>query len=286
MPDADTRGRGMHGWSNVFAAMPQETPPADGWSRFAASLPPPAASPVASARGVRRVRWAWAATLALAAGGLGLAVLRVQPDTALTAHVPRGPAPSAVVATGPDAVDTPIAFAANAPTPTRPANGHAMPDATSTPASTRTATDATSMLARDGTGAMPGRPSTRRGARPAATVAAGDATLATVEAPAAIATSSPLDALRSESARLESLVALAHDDRMSSGPAAILAADAADAVRAIDFALSQPTLDAGERLDLWTQRVAALRELAGLETTNRWLAANGESLQGAIALVD
>jgi hypothetical protein len=32
--------------------------------------------------------------------------------------------------------------------------------------------------------------------------------------------------------------------------------------------------------------VAAMRELAGVEGTNRWLAANGDSLQGAIALVD
>jgi hypothetical protein len=32
--------------------------------------------------------------------------------------------------------------------------------------------------------------------------------------------------------------------------------------------------------------VDALREFAGVESTNRWLAANGETLQGAIALVD
>ena len=39
MPDAsDPRGRGPTGWGEAFAALPQETPPADAWSRVAARL--------------------------------------------------------------------------------------------------------------------------------------------------------------------------------------------------------------------------------------------------------
>lgn len=97
---------------------------------------------------------------------------------------------------------------------------------------------------------------------------------------------SPLQTLREESARLEALVALARDERMASAPAMVLAADAEDRVRMVDAALSSPGLGDAEQLDLWTRRVAALRELAGIEGTNRWLAAQGESLQGAVALVD
>ena len=98
--------------------------------------------------------------------------------------------------------------------------------------------------------------------------------------------STSLQTLREESARLEALVALARDSNVASAPAVVLAADAEDRIRMLDAALSQPGVDDAGQLDLWSRRVAALRELAGLEGTNRWLAAKGEPFQGAVALVD
>ncbi|WP_133500847.1 hypothetical protein [Cognatilysobacter terrigena] len=97
---------------------------------------------------------------------------------------------------------------------------------------------------------------------------------------------SSLDDLRAESARLEALVAYARDDKMQSAAAAMLTGDVDDRLHVIDAALSQAGLGDAERLDLWTRRVDALRELAGLEGTQRWLAAHGESYEDALARVD
>ena len=56
MPDAsDPRGRGPTGWGEAFAALPQETPPADAWSRVAARLDARGAgAATAAATGTRR----------------------------------------------------------------------------------------------------------------------------------------------------------------------------------------------------------------------------------------
>lgn len=94
-----------------------------------------------------------------------------------------------------------------------------------------------------------------------------------------------LAGLQRESARLEALVALARDETVSSAPAVLMTASLDDRLRLIDAALSQPGLVDYERTGLWRQRVEALRELAALEGTQRWLAANGESM-GALARVD
>jgi len=95
-----------------------------------------------------------------------------------------------------------------------------------------------------------------------------------------------LDRLYAESAQLESLLQYARDDRVSSGAAAALSGELDARIAAIDTALIQPGLSPERQLWLWRSRVEALRSLAGFESTRRWLAANGQRYDGALARVD
>lgn len=95
-----------------------------------------------------------------------------------------------------------------------------------------------------------------------------------------------LERLYAESARLEALVAIARDDSVASAPATLLTASLDERIGHIDGALSQAGLERGQRLQLWQSRVEALRELAGVETTQRWLSARGETWEAGLVLVD
>jgi hypothetical protein len=108
------------------------------------------------------------------------------------------------------------------------------------------------------------------------------------EADSGIATASadPLEQLYAESAQLESLLALARDDRVSSATAALLADAFNDRLAAIDAALIQPGLDREAQLSLWQQRVDGLRTLTGFESNRRWLAAQGGRYDAALLTVD
>ncbi|TWI06302.1 hypothetical protein IP90_00568 [Luteimonas cucumeris] len=92
--------------------------------------------------------------------------------------------------------------------------------------------------------------------------------------------------LHAESARLESLLQFARDDRVSSATAAAMVGEMDARIAAIDTALMQPGLSPERQLWLWRNRVDALRSLTGFESTRRWLAANGERYDGALARVD
>lgn len=267
-------------WAEAFARLPVETPPRDAWAAMLRRV----ATPTAPERRVRRrVRaLATAATIALAVAGMfawqtshdDLLQPRVvavpgrspaigakpasTPDTAgsgRTAGVVGGTTPTTNIAAN---ADDALRVLADAPADRSPVANPSARHATAAPVHR----------------SEPVVASTGRTAHPSH-----DAMTAPTDADA-------LDRLRTESARLEALAAYARDDRMTSAPAAVLAGDVEDRLRLIDAALSQPDLADAQRVDLWTRRVAALRELAGVEGTRRWMAANGESLQGAIALVD
>ena len=92
--------------------------------------------------------------------------------------------------------------------------------------------------------------------------------------------------LYAESAQLEAVLAMAHDDRVASGPAAALSDELDAYLTSIDAALSQPALPRAQRLALWDARVDALRQVAGFASTQRWLAANGDRYDGALVSVD
>lgn len=81
------------------------------------------------------------------------------------------------------------------------------------------------------------------------------------------------------------MLAQIRDDRVSSGTAMALSAELHDRLGGIDAALSQPELEAGERLGLWRERVATLQRLTGVESTQRWMAANGYRADGQVAQI-
>lgn len=92
----------------------------------------------------------------------------------------------------------------------------------------------------------------------------------------------PLESLMIESAQLENYISAVADDSMASASATLLSLEFEDRLRRIDVALSAPTLDADSRAQLWQQRVALLREYAGVQGTSQWLAVDGGTLDGAL----
>lgn len=108
---------------------------------------------------------------------------------------------------------------------------------------------------------------------------------ATAPTPVAAA-ADPLEALYAESAQLESLLALARDDRMASATAAALAGELEVRLATVDAALMQPGLTREERLSLWQERVDSLRVFTGFESHRRWLAAQGTQYQAALVSID
>lgn len=259
MPDAgdsqSNQCHGNHGWSDRFAALPQATPDPGGWQRVQARLPAPAASPV-------RARWPlWLATAASLV--LALAI----PLRMLPLAKPDAPAPTAQQSTRP-------ALAPSTPAPPpRPAVPAPATDAR--PASVPVANRDNPRRANRG---APSQQPIRTLAAPADTphlAAATDAAAAT-----------DLEPLYAQSAQLESLLAMARDERVASGTSAALS-DGLDArVAGIDAALIQPGLTDAQRADLWDRRVDALQQLVGIEATNRLYAARGQRYDAALVSID
>jgi hypothetical protein len=96
----------------------------------------------------------------------------------------------------------------------------------------------------------------------------------------------PLQRLYAESGQLESLLQLARDDRVASGTAAAMASELDARIASIDAALMQPDLPRLRQLQLWQDRVDALRSAAGFEGTRRWLAAQGTRYDAALVRID
>ncbi|MCW5582161.1 MAG: hypothetical protein KIS72_12540, partial [Luteimonas sp.] len=96
----------------------------------------------------------------------------------------------------------------------------------------------------------------------------------------------PFERLYAESAQLESLLAVARDERVSSGTAAALSGELETRLASIDAALMQPGLSRDQQLALWRQRVDGLRMLTSFESNRRWLAAQGTRYDGALVAID
>jgi hypothetical protein len=94
-----------------------------------------------------------------------------------------------------------------------------------------------------------------------------------------------LENLHAESARLEAVLAQLQEPSAASATAAALSADLQDRIADIDGVLSQSDIPSTSQLDLWQQRVDALRQLTGVETTQRWMAAQGTATEGPLAQV-
>ncbi|MBB1060105.1 hypothetical protein [Marilutibacter spongiae] len=264
------------GWRDAFLALELETPAGDGWPRLATRLPMAGrpivvADPIPAVRprdGRRRRRtvaaWAVAATLALA---IGIAVPR------LDAPAPSPGAPST-------SAPSTLARADVSPPPVREDAAPIPIAATPTPLAVAATTPEATRAASLGSAAPDG------GDAPAPHLA----TLATRATPPADARTAPtthaFDRLYDESARLEAVVMLARDDGMSSATAAAMTTAIDARIGGIDVSLSEPGLLPDARLQLWQARVDALRDLAGLEFTQRLMAAQGRDDEATLVRVD
>lgn len=278
MPDAgdyghDNESQGSQAgqasdWAAAFAALPQETPSADGWQRMQTRL-------LAATPSGRRTRWPlWLA----AAASLALAVaipMRMRPDAT----------------TAPVAVTDPVAARASmAQADIDPVIPEPPPAAASSPTSVAVppATAAPSTIARvhkprRGTVVKPSQRPIRTAAQPAdATLLAATDTANTTDASAPAS----LELLYAQSAQLEGLLALVRDERVSSGTAAALADSLDTEVASIDAALGQADVTPQHRDALWRDRIETLRQLVGIETTQRLYAARGQQYDAALVSID
>ena len=265
MPDADRHPERLPPacWNEAFAALPLEAPDEAQRARIVATLQARTGLRLARTR-ARRLPWAVGGALA---AGIALALVVAWPPPPPASPSPVAARPSTPRRTAPAAVESPVRA----------------------PAERRASTGIASAQRVDSGPALP-----PRRARPAAAATRGAQVPPALPQPAATRTAtaaSPSDSdalirLQRESAQLEALVMLARNDRVASAPAAVMASELDDRVASIDAALTDPQLGETERRQLWQQRVEALRELAGLEGTQRWLAANGESYDGALVSVD
>ena len=269
-------------WGDAFAALPQDTPDAGGWPRLQARLP------AATTPHVRR-RWPmWLAT----AASLGLVValpLRMSHEAAVDVPAPAGIAartatPQTAIARHPGAGRDPALAAdpfrhdEDAVRQVAAADGERLDPGLRRDDSAKLASGSAARTARPRSNPRHIAPAHR----PIRTIAepAGATRLAESDAP-----TQPIESLYAESAQLEQLLALVRDERVASGASAALSSDLDDRVAGIDDALTQPGLDATDRNRLWQQRVDAMQQLVGIETT-RVLAARGESFNASLVSID
>lgn len=90
-----------------------------------------------------------------------------------------------------------------------------------------------------------------------------------------------LAALMSESARLERLLAATSDSGASSATTAVLSLEFEDRLHSLDTELAAAG-DPERQLALWQRRVQLLRDVAAVETSRHYLAAEGRSLDVAL----
>lgn len=96
----------------------------------------------------------------------------------------------------------------------------------------------------------------------------------------------PLEQLYAQSAQFEALLAIARDDRVSSGAAVEVAAGLDTELARIDAQLREPGLSRERQLALWRARVDVLESIVGFEGTRRWLAVHGQRYDGALVRAD
>ncbi|HEY5780789.1 MAG TPA: hypothetical protein VIT66_02810 [Lysobacter sp.] len=293
MPDtAHPNSMPPNDWNTAFAALPMEAPPTDGWSRLSGALDPRAAIRLPRHR---RSRW-----LALAAV---LATVALVPMLLMREHdtwAPGSDLPAKVSAATPSSAasrTSPDTAAAATSSNTIASNGTAplaagVPDASADVA--KAASPRTALR----------QAKSRRSSTPtrrAPSTAVHDATThpgtdAIASGDSAGTTAAPVDAsndgadtlmqLQAESARLEALIAMTRDDRVGSAAATVMSAELDQRIGLIDAGLTQNALPLDQREALWRERVRTLRDLAGVETTQLWLAAQGERYDGALVSVD
>ncbi|UNK50826.1 hypothetical protein MNR01_07445 [Lysobacter sp. S4-A87] len=302
MPDTDRPRIATPGdWNQAFAALPLESPGNDGWQRLTRALDDAATGPAvhSAARphtaARRRARWPVWLAVAAAVSAVALIPLLRQGEAPVQSGATRvaddtthAPSPSRSAPT-PAASDAPSVIAPSATSPAVVATTKA-PERTAArrkPVGMPTrkpAPVASPLPARSDNGTRVADAGTTP---PAPAIAAGQDTATTAPSATSLADGAvAIQALQTESAQLEALVTLARDERVSSASGAALGVELDERIGRIDASLSQPGLADSDRVGLWQQRVEAMRELAGIETTQRWLVTRGERYDGALVNVD
>lgn len=274
-PDSPERG-----WTGVFAALPLETPPADGWARVSSVL---AAQRVWAQSRSRDRRRYWIGGMAAAAL---LAVFIVGPldrysvpPTNESAHT------DAIMTTA--ASTNSVKAAADAARTTNPIA--AAPHLATTDSGPAARVDETRALRPVDRGPVD-RARARQATDRLIASLPGTATMMLASQPSPAVEPSPADpsspTLQERSARLEALVALLRDDRVGTGSTSLLTGALEADIARIDAALADDGLSPSGRNALWRQRVDTLEQLAGMESTGRWLAAHGSTYDAALVRVD
>jgi hypothetical protein len=268
MADASRHSSVPSDWGTAFAALPLEAPSVQRWSAIAAQLNRE------TPRARRRVSWALAAALfALAAlpaawrmfdadNGAAMPTLAAVPDSATRQA---SDAAAAYADAGADAVVAAVAV----DSPTAPLV---------VDADTRKSVRIASRDSRQ-TRMSASLPAARRTSDTAVGIAN-----TTAESQKHDSTS--LESLYAASAQLETLLSVARDARVESGPAAALASTLDAELATIDAQLAQPGLGALQQQALWQARVETLQASAGFESHLRLLAADGGQLDGMLVSVD
>lgn len=281
MPDSTafdrTRGTPPLDWGDAFDRLPLQAPAASAWPALATRVA------VRTRRKHLRRRWALAASVAAVLLAPVLAWRAMQgpvEDAAIASNATRVPAP--VIA------DTRTARAASA-SASMPAPDGAPFDLVRQPSDM-------SVVHADRVASTPSRTEAVRRAREAdvdprpANRAAVSVARQSATPPAARGTgdadAARLAGLQAESAQLEHLLRATGQDTAAAAPSIVLASALADEVQRIDGALADPALDTATRAALWDSRVQALREVAAVETAQRWRNAQGLSMDTALVRVD
>lgn len=266
MPDASSYKNVPLDWSNALGGMPLDTPDASAW---------PAMSKRIREHHARRGRMRWVSMAAAVAAVVALPVLVLRVEQA----------PVDPVAADPAAVMPAIAAAPSASSPALATSGRNSDLPVARPAA---ATSSTVNLGRESKPTATVAPATPRvrsttsianEARLAAT-SAGDASRVVNNGP-----DQTLASLQAESAQLETLLALARDERVASGVTVSLRDAQIDRIAEIDASLVDDS-DPSQRTALWQARVDALRDATAFEGGRRWREAQGLSMDAALVRVD
>jgi hypothetical protein len=272
------------GWGEAFAALPMETPPGDGWARLARTLDA-RSTRRGTARRERRTTWligaASAAVLVLAAWSPLSHWLQAdagdgEPAAVIAQAVPGMRGPAAPARTEPDEPQPAVAQVADTPHAAAPTSRETAP-----PVHRKPVRHAPGLAARKHAEPEAVPASQPAAQQPALAQAGMDSAIAT-----AVPDADPLQKLQAQSAQLEALVALARDDRVGNASSDLLSSELDAGIAVIDAALSQTELSGAQKHELWQQRVDLLRQLAGVEATSRWLAAQGSSSTTNLVAVD
>lgn len=294
MPDtAHPNAMPHNDWNTAFAALPLEAPPSDGWSRLSGTLDARAANRLPRNR---RRRW-----LALAAALATVALVPLMLMRERVASTPPTDVPVTMSASTPPPASSrasPDTIAAAVPSRATASNGTTplaidLPDVTADVAKATPARTARQSAAKRPPTPTRRAPSTDVHDTVAHSGTTSDAITSSVTAgtneAAADASNERADTLmqlQAESARLEALIAMTRDDRVGSAAATVMSAELDQRIGLIDAGLTQNAMPLDQREALWRERVQTLRDLAGVETTQLWLAAQGERYDGALVSVD